>query len=354
MKRLYVGSLNSPSGKEIIALGICLLLKDRGFDTGFFKPIGVRPVIRQGKVVDENVEFFKKILGLNVPSEKLCPIVKGFDSLEQTVSGKLRTGKRRIISALNSLGKHDVQVISGAQGISDGAGIGMDMKEFIKQTGSELLLIERWSRNQSIDNLVFARQFFGSTLKGVVLNMVRDKERDEVQKRVLPYLKRKGIKVFGVVPFVPTLIAPTVEELKGLLGGKVLCCEDRLNELVEHYLVGAMDVSEAIKYFKRTPNKAVITGAHRSDIQLAALETSTRCIILTGGLHTNDVIIGKAKLKGVPVISVRHDTFTVVDLIEGFYGRASIAHNEKVEIIRKLTYRHLNTALLLRDLGLKK
>ena len=37
-------------------------------------------------------------------------------------------------------------------------------------------------------------------------------------------------------------------------------------------LVGAMSVESALSYFRRKPNKAVITGGDRADIQLAALE----------------------------------------------------------------------------------
>ena len=80
----------------------------------------------------------------------------------------------------------------------------------------------------------------------------------------------------------------------------------------------------------------VITGAHRSDIQLAALETSTRCIILTGGLTTNDVVIGKAQSKGVPIISVADDTFTTVDKIGGSMGKANIREKRKVARVREL------------------
>ena len=97
-----------------------------------------------------------------------------------------------------------------------------------------------------------------------------------------------------------------------------------------------MDVDSALNYFRRIPNKAVITGAHRSDIQLAAMETSTKCIILTGGLQTNDVVIGKAQAKGVPIISVVDDTFTTIDKIEISMGKTSIREKRKVERVRQL------------------
>ncbi len=354
MKTLYIGSLNSRSGKTMLSLGLCLIFKEMGFDIGLVKPIGTNPVSKRGKVIDEVALLFKELLSLEAPLQEICPFVRGYDSLDRELKAKRTTLKKRILGILESQKKRELLVISGSANLTEGASLGIDMKEILSITGASLLVVEKWQREESIDTIMFAKSFFGETLLGVVLNMVRDEEIEYINNEVVPFLRKKGIKVFGILPYYPTLTAPTVAQLSRLLGGKVLCCEDGLEELVENYLVGAMDVDEAIKYFQKTPNKAVITGAHRSDIQLAALETSTRCIILTGGLEPNDVIIGKAKLKGVPIVSVRYDTFTVVDKIERFYGRAGIANSHKVKLIEKITKERINVKHILKGLGLKR
>ncbi len=354
MKRLYIGSLNSRSGKTMLSLGLCLILREMGIDIGLVKPIGKNPVSKRGKVIDEVAVLFKELLSLEAPLQEICPLIRGYDSLDRELKAKTATLKKRVIGALESQQDRELQVISGSDSLTEGASLGIDMREIISITGASLLLIERWHREESIDALCFAKEFFGQAFIGVVLNMVREEEIKYIKEKVVPYLKKRGIRVFGILPYYPTLAAPTVAQLSRLLGGRVLCCEEALEELVENYMVGAMDVDEAMKYFKKTPNKAVITGAHRSDIQLAALETSTRCIILTGGLQPNDVIIGKAKLKGVPIVSVRYDTFTVVDRIERFYGRASIGHPEKIKLIEDIIRKQVDVKGILKGLGLKR
>jgi len=107
-----------------------------------------------------------------------------------------------------------------------------------------------------------------------------------------------------------------------------------------------MDLDSALIYFRRTPNKAVITGSHRSDIQLAAMETSTKCIILTGGLYTNEAVIGKAQAKGIPIISVHHDTFKTIEQIEAVIGKIGIREEKKVTRIREVTENFDYTRLL--------
>ena len=69
------------------------------------------------------------------------------------------------------------------------------------------------------------------------------------------------------------------------------------------------------------PNKAVITGGDRPDIQLAAMETSTRCLILTGNIRPEAQIISRAEEEGIPILSTHHDTMTTIERIEGFFGK---------------------------------
>jgi BioD-like phosphotransacetylase family protein len=99
-----------------------------------------------------------------------------------------------------------------------------------------------------------------------------------------PALERLGIPVYGVLPQA-RLAAISVGELADALGARFLVLPDRRFALVETLTVGAMTVEAALPRFRRQPNKAVITGGDRTDIQLAALETSTRALILTGNME---------------------------------------------------------------------
>ncbi len=109
----------------------------------------------------------------------------------------------------------------------------------------------------------------------------------------------------------------------------MVCCENKLDEFVENISIGAMDPETALSYFLRIPNKAVITGIHRTDIQIVAMETSTKCLILTGGMHVNETVTGIAKAKGIPIIVTALDTFTAVDRMEKLMGKAVIREKDK-------------------------
>jgi hypothetical protein len=157
-----------------------------------------------------------------------------------------------------------------------------------------------------------------------------------VKQEIKPFLVKKDVQLFGAFPKDRFLESVTVRQLNEILNGRVLSGETRLDESVENFLIGAMDVDSALTYFRRTPNKAVITGAHRSDIQLAAMETSTKCIIITGGLQTNEVVLGKARATNTPILSVPDDTFSTIDKIELRVGKTSIRERKKVDRAKQI------------------
>ena len=150
-------------------------------------------------------------------------------------------------------------------------------------------------------------------------------------------------RVLGVLPRDPRLAAPTVAELAEGLHAEILCGADKTGELVEHMLVGAMSAEAALTYFRRQPNKAVITGGDRADIQLAALETSTRCLILTGNLYPSPVVLNRADELGVPMLLADMDTLRAIEVVESYLGRSRVQQPEKVERFVSVAERAIST-----------
>jgi len=153
---------------------------------------------------------------------------------------------------------------------------------------------------------------------------------------VVPFLERESIRVFGVLPHDAGLSAVSVAEIVAELDGVVLAGETGLEEPVESFMVGAMGQEKALRYFRRRARKAVVTGGDRSDVQLAALETDTRCVICTGGMAPSSLVLSRADDLGVPMVLVEMDTLSAVEHMEILFGRVRIHDAVKVARIREL------------------
>lgn len=336
MVPVFILSNRNYTGKTFFALGLALKLMSMGYKVGYMKPLGQTPFKIGRELFDEDSIFIKEQLSLPEELQKISPFVLSFEAQSLIYNGSLKGVKEKIMSAFDSFKDKDFLIIGGAGDFFDGATLEIDAIGLIRQMKARALFVEAWRGDISADSLFGARQLLGSSFAGGVLNKVPANAYGHVLENVKPFLESNGVNVLGVFKKDSILESFTVRQLNEILNGTVLCCEDRLDEAVENFSVGAMDVDSALNYFRKIHNKAVITGAHRSDIQLAAMETSTRCIILTGGLHTNEIVLGKAQSKGIPIISVADDTFTTIDKIEGVMGKTKIREKEKIKRTKEL------------------
>jgi BioD-like phosphotransacetylase family protein len=165
-------------------------------------------------------------------------------------------------------------------------------------------------------------------------------------------LEQLGLPVLGVMPRSPLLRSVTVEELVRRLDARVLCCHDRLDLLVETLSIGAMNVNSAMEFFRRRRNMAVVTGADRTDIQLAALEASTQCLILTGAGEPLPQLISRAEELEVPLLKVEHDTLTTVEVVESTFGHVRLHESVKATFAFRLVEEHCDFRPLLARLRL--
>jgi hypothetical protein len=351
MRTLFIGSTVGNSGKTMITIGLAPALQESGYKVGFFKPLGKQPTMVGGKVVDADAQFLKEVLHLAESLEQICPVVVTQDLFFKALQGDAGDVPSRIRKAFEavSAGK-DVLLMGGAGTLADGGYLGVPTLSLVKEFSAPVLLVDPYQNEVCIDCILMAREMLGDGLMGVVLNRVTPQALPEVEQIVVPYLASKGVEVLGVVPLDRLLDAVTVRQLVEILQGKVVCGEAALDEFVERFSVGAMDTGAALGYFQRLPNKAVITGGNRADIQLAALETSTRCLVLTGDQMPNQIIIARAREAGVPIVVVSHDTLTTVEKLESVLGRIRIREAPKVHRAQELLRQRLNHRRIIQKL----
>jgi BioD-like phosphotransacetylase family protein len=117
---------------------------------------------------------------------------------------------------------------------------------------------------------------------------------------------------------------------------------------VENVMLGAMSPDSARDYFGRLRNKAVVAGYQRADMLLAALETSTRCLIVTGQKPSASVMV-KAEDKKVPVMIAQKDINDVISGIEKALALRGSYHPQKLQAMSAMLdtgfdYKALNAA----------
>jgi len=132
-------------------------------------------------------------------------------------------------------------------------------------------------------------------------------------------LYKEGVGTMEMLSGERAATGASVARITERLQAEVLCCSESLDGVVENLMIAAMTVDSGLDYFSRKDNKAVIVRGERPDCQLAALATSTRCLVLTGGVRPPVQVLSLAEEKGVPVLLTDRDTLSVVAEMEQLF-----------------------------------
>ncbi len=357
---LMVGSCEPFSGKSALVLGIARHLIATNHQIRFGKPLATSLDLEHSlsklpdPIIDDDVRFVGRTLELS--EKQLIPslhLLAPSTAEERLLNKNLDAGEG--FEALKGQLKEPfegVTILEGAGSLHEGLLYGLSLGQVCRELDAPVVLVHLWKDSCSFEALLAAREQLGSQLLGIVLNAVTPEEVELLKKNVVPSLEALGMQVYGVMPRSPLLRSVTVGELVRRLDARVICCSERLELLVETLTIGAMNVNSAMEFFRRRRNMAVVTGADRTDIQLAALEASTQCLILTGAGNPLPQLINRAEELDVPLLKVDHDTLSTVEVIEQAFGHVRLHEAVKATYAFRLVEEHCQLDRLLKNLRL--
>jgi BioD-like phosphotransacetylase family protein len=354
MATLYVASTETFVGKSAVCIGLLRRMQRDGFNVGYMKPVSVSVTHTADQVLDEDAAFIRSTLGLDLPLEQIAPVLITPGVIEAILRGQPSTFAKALREAYLAVSREkDAVVLEGTNTWAEGALVDLTADQVTDLLQAPGLLVSRYTSTLSVDTILSVQRYVGDRLIGVLLNQVEDPQREFVQSRVVPFLEARGIPVFGLIPRDSTLAGVSVGELIDHLGGQLIGKREWCEKTVDSLMIGAMGAEASLSFFRRRANKAVITGGDRSDLQLAALETSTNALVLTGNIRPAFQVIDRAEERQVPIILVPDDTLTTVDRSEKLFGRVRFHQQAKLARFIELMDANFNFARLYEALGMK-
>ncbi|MGD0794725.1 MAG: DRTGG domain-containing protein [Dehalococcoidales bacterium] len=301
MRTLFIVSAEEAAGKTALCAGLAINFMSGGKTVGY-----------AGKNNDGDVAFMGKVLGAaNVADAP--DVIKGRDIV--LVEGRLGP---RVEEAKQTIGA------------------AKDMK-------AGVIIVESYTGQDS--KYIDIYKWFEKSLLGVVLNKVPASQLKSVKEKASAQFSAAGIKVLGVIPENRMLLAISIGELADVIKGKILNSPEKSGELVENYMLGAMVVGSGVDYFARKSGKAAIIHQDRPDMQLAALETPTKCLVLSGSPDKSGPIanvIQKAASRGIPVISTESKTPDIIATIDETILKNRLREDKKLAGLGELVKQGLD------------
>jgi phosphate acetyltransferase len=158
-------------------------------------------------------------------------------------------------------------------------------------------------------------------------------------------------------PATRELGSPTMKEIREAVDGTVLFGENHLSNQVDHSIVGAMQLHNALTRLNK--NTLIVTPGDRGDIIIGALQANisknypkVAGILLTGGLLPEPTIV--KLIEGletvVPIIAVKGGTFKTVAQVANTQSRISPDSKEKIALAIRMFDEHVDVHTLERKI----
>ena len=200
----------------------------------------------------------------------------------------------------------------------------------------------------------------GGRLLGAVVNKVPRNSVSRVKSQIVYEMAQAGINLLGLIPEDRILMTLSIGDLAEALQGKILNSADKATELIENFMMGSSTFDRGAAYYNRKNNKAVILWGERPGFRKAALanllsgalQTSTKCIVISANGAPIPAVAQKAEAQQVPLISAPGTVPNLVTALENAMGHVKFNQEKKLPKLAEILRQSFNLELLTRELGL--
>ncbi|MFV8309619.1 phosphate acetyltransferase [Mycobacteroides chelonae] len=349
---IYIASPEGDTGKSTVALGVMHRLAASVARVGVF-----RPIARSGESVDYILELLLEQSTADIAYEDCLGV--SYHDLHQDPDAAIA----QIVNRYHAVAERcDAVVIVGSDytDVASPSELSTNARIAVNLGAPVLLTIKGFGRNP--DEVAALAEVCLGELKvqrahtaAIVANRCNPDQLDEVRQALSRFDKPAW-----VLPEVPLLVSPSVEELmKAVKGSLVSGDEALLSREATSFMVAGMTAEHCLERLQE--GQAVIFPADRSDVLLAVASAhvaegfpSLSAIILNGGLKLHPRIADLVDGIGLrlPIIETDSGTFETASAAAHARGRVTVASARKIDTALALMDRYVDGADLIAQLAI--
>ena len=357
--RIFIAATRQNDGKTTTSLGLLSAMQQFYPRIGYIKPVGQRFVEIEEQKIDEDTVLMDRVYQLNCPLVDMSPIAVEPDFTRKYLqSSNNEALVKKIQKAFDRVAwEKDFVLCEGSGHAGVGSVFDLSNAQVAKILDAKVIIVTGGGIGKPIDEVSLNQALFekeGVEIIGVIVNKVLPEKVDYVTEFVRRGLKRKDLELLGVVPHKPILSSPTVNLIRQELQAEMLNdCVD-VHSLINHVVVGAMAVQNAMSYFQ--PGILLITPGDREDIILAAASCSDggpelAGIVLTGNLRPSDYVLKIIRNLQFPVLLAKDDSYAVASKVHDLPIKTGPHDTEKISLIRDMIAEHVDVHRILESLN---
>ena len=338
-RSVLVAAAEPGSGKSLVTLGLVNMLLRKAKKVGYFKPtINADPKDKKDIHIQTVISHF----GIPVSYENTFAFTRqeALQFIETQSQGEMIDA---IINKYKSLEESvDFTVMEGSDFSGEGVAIEFELNLLIAKNLCCPAILVVSGESKSVGQIVneslnFLHNFKDHDVQvlAMIINKVNPDQAKMVQEMLFRQLPQESI--ISVIPADPVLQNPTIKEIFENLDGKLLFGEESLDNPVDHFVTGAMQLPNFLNHIKE--NVLIVTPGDRGDIIIGSLQANLSSsypkvagIVLTAGTMPEEPVM--RLIEGVhsvvPILSVGIGTFQASTRIGAIKSKIAPDNTKKI------------------------
>jgi dethiobiotin synthetase len=208
MRGLFITGTSTGVGKTAVTAGLAWALRKK-VDVGVMKPFATANRPFSKKYRSEDTALLAKAAGVRDPDHELNPFfytLAASPLVAAQVKGKVPPNIEKALYVLQDLAKrHEFMIVEGIGGIMVPLSEDESVADFAKRAGLPTVIVSTPALGTLNHTLLTVRacREFGMNVKGIIVNKMPKKPSTAEQKAPEVIERLSGVRVLGVLPFVP-------------------------------------------------------------------------------------------------------------------------------------------------------
>lgn len=357
-RSLFIAATGQNVGKTTLCLGLIAGLKKRFARVGFIKPVGQQHIsVTLDTIVDKDAVLFRNYFGLSSDWHDMSPVIIPSGLTRKYIDGKVSV--KHLLQTIETSFKkislsNDYTVVEGTGHVGVGSIIDLNNAKVAASLGLDIVIIASGGLGSAFDelalNIALCKEY-GVSIRGVILNRVRDDKREMILDYFPRALKKWNIPLIGCVPYNEFLNSPTMRDYEALFHTSLLSGEQHHYRHFKNFKL----VAGSLEAYREDiiPNELVITPATREDIIEATLQRHVDSltqqgidfkggIILTGRHSPSPHILEALRKVDIPSLYAPLCSFDAMKMITSYIAKIRVKDIAKIEQAISLTEEYID------------
>ncbi|WP_321531129.1 AAA family ATPase [uncultured Desulfuromonas sp.] len=357
-KKIFIAATGQHCGKTTISLSLMHLARKQYRRVGFIKPLGPKPIMYQGRLMDKDAALTAEIYDLHDDLDCMSPVVVQQGTTKQVLQGKLCAEAMRdqILQAAQTLEERcDFVIIEGAGHGGVGSVVGLNNAQVARMLDAPVVMVSGGGIGNVIDHVTLNLALFereGADVRLLLANKLITEKREENLAFLRNAFADQPLHVAGGFNYSPVLANPTLGRISQLLKTPLHGDQEQYNRIIHTVQLGAASSQRVADLLEESTLLIVTSSRDELLVMLSSLyhlpeyRKKLAGLVIPGSTEMSRITKQILDDSGIPYVRIPGTTAETFATVKDDVSKITAQDDEKIHLIRTLAETELDFATI--------